>query len=148
MTEERRQILEMLAQGKITVAEAEQLLSAVGASPGGAGTAATDRGPSAASKTKPKYLHVLVESGREGAEKEPRVNIRVPMQLLRAGVRLASLIPAGAQERVNEALNRKGIHVDLANLKPADLQDLIENLGELTLDVEGRRNEKVRIYCE
>ena len=34
------------------------------------------------------------------------VNVRVPMQLLRAGVRLASLIPAQAHEQFDEAFSR------------------------------------------
>ncbi len=37
------------------------------------------------------------------------VNVRVPMQLLRAGVRLASLIPVQAQEQLDEALSRHGV---------------------------------------
>ena len=41
------------------------------------------------------------------------VNVRVPMQLLRAGVRLASLIPAQAHEQLDEALNRHGVPLTL-----------------------------------
>ncbi|MEK8105747.1 hypothetical protein NKG94_12490 [Micromonospora sp. M12] len=38
-----------------------------------------------------KYLRVLVDATDNG---EPsRVNVRVPLQLLRAGVRLAALVP-------------------------------------------------------
>jgi hypothetical protein len=41
------------------------------------------------------------------AEKAPPVNVRVPMQLLRAGVRLAGLIPAPALQRANSALHEQ-----------------------------------------
>ena len=36
-----------------------------------------------------------------------KVNIRVPLQLLRAGVRLAGLIPTEARTHVNEALRER-----------------------------------------
>ena len=45
-------------------------------------------------KTRAKYLRVLVEADETmtGLKGGTTVNVRVPMQLLRAGVRLASLI--------------------------------------------------------
>jgi len=49
------------------------------------------------------------------------VNIRVPMQLLRAGVRLASLIPAQAHRHLDEALSRHGVPLTLSQIKPENL---------------------------
>ena len=51
---------------------------------------------------------VLVEADQSmtGIKGQTTVNVRVPMQLLRAGVRLASLIPAQAHQHFDEALNR------------------------------------------
>ncbi len=100
MNENRRQILEMLATGKITTDEAERLIAALESGPA-TGTAEHTRsvnarnGASAMVKTRAKYLRVLVEAPQEmtGLKGPTSVNVRVPMQLLRAGVRLASLIP-------------------------------------------------------
>ncbi len=96
MNENRRQILEMLAAGKITADEAERLLAALEPDSSGTtgeflGSVAGGNGTkSAAPKSRAKYLRVLVEAdeGMTGMKGQTTVNVRVPMQLLRAGVRL------------------------------------------------------------
>jgi hypothetical protein len=73
------------------------------------------------------------------------------MQLLRAGVRLAGLIPAPALRRANEAMHEKGIPIDLSQIKPDNLEELVEQLSDLTVDVdqkEANTKVKVRVYCE
>ena len=98
MNEHRRQILQMLAEGKISADEAERLISAMEAPP--PFPTAFDSGSSSPAKPRPKYLRVVVDSQDDGGHDGPtKVNVRVPMQLLRAGVRLASLIPAPALRR-------------------------------------------------
>jgi hypothetical protein len=136
MKDERRRILEMLSSGKITVEEAERLLEAVSS---GAGDH-TERGAG-----KPRYLHIVVEPDPANGGGE-RVNIRVPLKLIRAGLKLASFIPKGARSQVHQALLEKGIDVDFSNVKPEDMDELVEQLKQLTVDVEGK--EKVRIFCE
>jgi len=144
MNEDRRQILEMLAGGKITTDEAERLIAALGMEP--AATSATASEPGV--KPLPKYLRVMVEDESERLGKgRTQVNIRVPMQLLRAGVRLASLIPAQAQGHVNEALREQGIQLDLSQLKPENLEELVNQLSDLTVDVDDEKT-KVRVFCE
>jgi hypothetical protein len=138
MNEEKRRILDLLAQGKVTVEEAEKLLAAVG-EPGAEGA------PDAAGHRSWKYLRVQVEPG-PGSEHRDRVNIRVPFKLIRAGLKFAAFIPQTAQGPINEALKEKGMNVDFSKISPQDLEDLIVNLDDLTVDVEGK--DKVRIYCE
>jgi hypothetical protein len=138
VTEDRRKILDMLSQGKISVEEAEKLLAALGA-------AADDPSGPVGAKPGWKYLRVLVEPG-PGSEMKDKVNIRVPMKLIRAGLKFASLIPLQAQGKVNEALREKGVDVDLNRLTPQDLEDLVANLDDMTVEVDGR--DKVRIFCE
>ncbi len=157
MNENRRQILEMLAAGKITADEAERLLAAIepgtsavsGESLGGA---AGSNGANGAGKPRSKYLRVLVEADEEmtGMKGPTTVNVRVPMQLLRAGVRLASLIPAQAHEQLDEALNRHGVPLTLSQIKPENLEELIDHLEDLTVDVDGKEGNrtKVRVFCE
>jgi hypothetical protein len=156
MNQDRRQILEMLAAGKITADEAERLLAALeprtravaGESLGGAGNGAQG------AKAKPgsKYLRVQVEADEEmtGLKGPTTVNVRVPMKLLRAGVRLASLIPAQAHEQLDEALNKHGVPLTLSQIKPENLEELIDHLEDLTVDVDGKQGNttKVRVYCE
>jgi hypothetical protein len=140
MNEERKRILNMLAENKITAQEAEALLDAMSPS----AKAASDGG--GAVSADPKYLRVLVEDDEDGHKS--KVNVRVPLQLIRAGVRLAALIPATAHGPVNKALKEHGIDIDVSKLKPEDFEDLVQHLRELTVDVEGPRGEKVRVFCE
>jgi len=138
MNDNRRQILDMLAQGKITAEEAERLIAAL--ERGGAGAAAMTE------TDKVKYLRVLVDTIDPMAG-PTKVNVRVPMQLLRAGVRLTGVIPASAREEVNNALRKEGIPFDINNLTPQNLEELVEQLRELTVDV-NNDNTKVRVFCE
>ncbi|HUA15600.1 MAG TPA: hypothetical protein VMG31_09890 [Verrucomicrobiae bacterium] len=148
MSEHRRQILEMLAIGKITAAEAERLISAV-EEPAGSGASASS---APVQKVRPKYLRVVVDSEENGGYDGPtKVNVRVPMQLLRAGVRLASLLPAQALNRANSAMQEQGIPIDLSQIKPENLEELVEHLNDLTVDVDQKdanSKVKVRVFCE
>lgn len=146
MNENRRLVLEMLATGKITADEAEHLIAALEkeATPNaGNGPGGTD---SARPKTKPKYMRVLVEAEDEH-DSPVKVNIRVPMQLLRAGVRLTSLIPPQAREHVNIAMREQGMEFDLNQLKPENLEELVDQLNDLTVDVD-HAHAKVKVFCE
>jgi hypothetical protein len=69
------------------------------------------------------------------------------MQLLRAGVKLTSIIPPRARTEVNEALRKEGIDVDIGKLTPESLEDIVEQLRDLQVDVDHERA-KVRIFCE
>ena len=156
MNENRRQILDMLAEGKITADEADRLLAAIEPdSPRGASDAAPSNGAASSTvspKARSKYLRVLVEADQEmtGMKGPTTVNVRVPMQLLRAGVRLASLIPAQAHEQLDEALSRHGVPLTLSQIKPENLEELIDHLEDLTVDVNANEGNgaKVRVFCE
>ena len=153
MNENRRQILQMLADGKITTDEAERLIAAL--EPGSEGSAGEYGGKTsngATVKTRAKYLRVLVEADEAstGMKGVTTVNVRVPMQLLRAGVRLASLIPQQAHDQLDEALSQKGVPITLSQIKPENLEELIDHLEDLMVDVDGREGNKtkVRVFCE
>ena len=145
MNGNRKRILEMLAAGQINSEEAERLLAALEKepSPGAVGTDAA-----AHPKAWPKYLRVVVESQDAHHGQGPsKVNVRVPFQLLRAGVKLTSVIPPQARVKVNDALHQQGIDLDLSQLKPENLEELIYQLKELTVDIDDESS-KVRVFCE
>lgn len=151
MNENRRQILDMLAAGKITADEAERLLSALETEPATSAGAAFGA-KNGTAKARPKYLRVLVEADEDmtGLKGPTTVNVRVPMQFLRAGVRLAALIPQQAHEQFDQALSKHGVPITLSQIKPENLEELIEHLEDLTVDVEGKGGNatKVRVFCE
>ncbi len=139
MNEARMKILEMLSKGKITVEEASALLEKVivreqvpetDAAPEEAGGAPAKKGV-------PKYLRVMVDSS-DG----DKVNIRVPMSLIRTGLKLSSLMPADAASAVQEH------GIDLSALKNLEGEELVDALRELTVDVDSADGDKVRIFTE
>jgi hypothetical protein len=147
MGEHRRQILQMLSEGKITADEAERLIAAMGNEAANSGST---NGSESSAKVRPKYLRVQVDADEDHHGEGPtKVNIRVPMQLLRAGVKLASLIPAPALHRANDAMRAQGFPVDLTQIKPENLEELVDQLNDLTVDVDQDRGKvKVRVFCE
>jgi hypothetical protein len=140
MNESRKAILEMLAEGKITAHEAEQLIAALEPDPPPAPS-----GLEARPKGKVKYLRVEVHNVDNG--EQGRVNVRVPLQLLRAGVQLAALIPPQALSAANAELGRSGVPFDLTQIKPEQLEALVEHLDEVTVEVD-QPDAKVRVFCE
>jgi hypothetical protein len=144
MNEDRRQILQMLADGKISTDEAERLLAALETSNGAPGQAVDVASPG----RRPKYLRVVVDAEDKHHGNGPvKVNVRVPMQLLRAGVRLGALVPIQARDQVNEALHKQGIPFNIDQLKPENLEELVDQLNDLTVDVD-QEGAKVRVFCE
>ena len=137
MKEERKKVLEMLSEGKISADEAERLLQALESKTAEASpqTALTD-----ALNNLPKYLFVKVDSV-DG----DKVNIRVPLKLIKAGIKLQALLPQDAQDKVNAKLNEKGIKLD--DFKAENFKDILDALTEFELNVDDKKGDKVRIYC-
>jgi hypothetical protein len=143
MSDHRKQILDMLAAGQINAEEADRLIGAIEDGPRPAAATGLAERPTAA----PRYLRVIANV--MDGDDQIKVNVRAPLQLLRAGVRLASLIPPQAQDQVNSALREHGVGFELSQIKPENLDELIDHLGDLTVDVDGENgNLKVRIFCE
>lgn len=156
MNEHRRQVLEMLAAGKINADEAERLIAALEPEVEPAAQPASSRAEGTTTlkpaRGKAKYLRVLVEADESmtGMKGPTIVNVRVPLQLLRAGVRLASLIPPQAHEQLDEAFSKHGVPLNVSQIKPENLDELIDHLEDLTVDVDGKdgNTTKVRVFCE
>ena len=142
MSSERKKVLEMLAEGKINAEEAERLLErlgSIGNQPGPEGPDGSEpRGDTLSpAGGLPKFLRVVVDSS-DG----DKVNIRVPLALVRTGLKLSTMLPTEA----NEKLNAKGI--DLSHLSELETEELIAELRELTVDVDSGDGDKVRVFCE
>ena len=142
MSEERIQVLKMLAEGKITADEAERLLArlekvrpaadsgALQPEGGGGDGQLVRTGP-------PTYLRVLVDSA-DG----DKVNVRVPLALVRTGIKLTALMPSNATQKLDE----KGI--DLSHLAELHGEELVDALRELNVDVATAQGDSVRVFCE
>jgi hypothetical protein len=169
MSEETRRVLDLLAQGKITVDEADRLLAAVGAASEGSagGTTTPASGTATAEAPSPKYLRIAVTKTRSWSDDEEHarrawmwpgyrggggreVTIRVPVALVRNGMRLGAMIPgltgAGLQARLRE----RGVDVDLSKIDAETIDRLVREFGEMNIDIDSGRGRKaqVRITCE
>lgn len=146
MSENQKKILEMLANEKISVDEAYRLLNALKAE-----TVAAASGEEAGTtgRPKPKYLRVSIQphSRHEHDDDVGRVNVRVPLSLIRSGMKFTSLLPPEARDKVTGALQEKGIDFDMRNLKPEDLDEIIEALNDLEVDVESNKD-VVKVFVE
>lgn len=139
MNENSRRVLEMLSEGKVSVDEAERLISLV--DEGTEATVAVQ--PLAPPRTETaRYLRVTIDS-----DGEEHVDVRVPLALIKAGVRLHTLLPEQAAQGINKALKRNGIDVDIHNLRTEELDPLIDALSEIEVNIHDG-DDKVRVYCE
>lgn len=165
MSEETRRVLDLLAHSKITVEEADQLLAAIG----GAGAAAAAEGgaASAPETSPPKYLRIAVTKIRGGSEDEtlgrrwwtgeersgrPRareITVRVPVTLVKNGLRLGGLIPGIVGSRLKARLRERGVDLDLSKIDLTTIDELLREFGEMNIDIDaGSRSAQVRITCE
>jgi hypothetical protein len=140
MSEERKRILKMLAEAKISASEAEELLDALGKETEQPFKAGTLEEKKALKNVKYMYVKVL-------SSQNDNVDVRVPLGLIRAGMRFTSLIPAHAMEHINRTMHEKGMSFDLNNIKPDDIEELIKNLAEMEVNVKSKNGDTVRVYC-
>ena len=144
MSEDRMRILTMLAEGKISAEEAETLLDALTARAADAAPAAGPAitgDPTPLINALPKYLYVKVN-----AENGDNVDVKIPLALVRSGLKLTSLIPPTAMDQINDSMSEHGMSVDFSNLKPEDIDDLVEALREMEVNVDSTNGDKVRVY--
>ena len=149
MSEERTRILGLLADGKITAAEAERLLDAVGGpssapeAPAAPAAPVPPRAPGQA----PKFMYVKVISA-DG----DNVDVKVPLALVRSGLKLTSLIPPQVMGQISDSMADSDVpfdlgSLDLGNLKPEETEELIEGLAELEVNVDAANGDNVRVWC-
>lgn len=148
MSEERMQILKMLAEGKITTEQAEKLLDAIGEKSQEAKPEASEAKPESkeeqASGEKPKCLRIMV-TGKHG--KGDNVNIRIPLQLIRAGVKMKSLLPFEVSEKLSNKMKINNVDWDIKNMDEESLNGFFKSLKEMSIDID-EDDENVKIFCE
>lgn len=76
-----------------------------------------------------------------------RVNVRIPVGLIRAGMKLKALIPPQVADDVNKAMREKGIGFDIRNLKDEYVDELVNALRETEINVDSEEAE-VHVYAE
>jgi hypothetical protein len=84
-----------------------------------------------------RFLRVVVDSPERDS-----IDIRLPLGLVRTGLKLSTLMPL----KVGHRLSERGI--DLSRLSGLDDEALIAELAAQPIDIAAEHGETVRIFCE
>ena len=142
MSDETRRVLDLLAQGKITVDEADRLLKAVAAAP--PADAASEPGAA----PRPRWLRINIQKQSEDGHGEKKnVNVRVPISFVKGGMRLGALIAPFAGEKAIARLRERGYDLDLSRLDAEAIETWLKDVDDLNVHIDNGK-EQVRITCE
>ena len=149
--DDTRRILDLLAQGKMTVDEADRLLKALGGAESKAEQAATaDETP----RPKPTWFRINIHKPANDQREAKDVNIRVPVSVMRGGMRLGAIIGSFAGERAARRMRDRGmdldlsaINGDLSRLNGPEFDQFLKSLDDVCFEMDDGRSQ-VRITCE
>jgi hypothetical protein len=145
MSDESRRVLDLLAQGKITVDEADQLLRALASQ--STPSAESAQGASEAAPKKPRFIRIAVHKPARGKDAPEDVTIRVPLPMIKGGMRLGALLPGFMGEKLTARMREKGLDLDFSKLDPAALEAIFGEMNDGAIDVESGEK-RVRISYE
>ena len=152
MSDETRRVLDLLAQGKITVEEADRLIKAVSADrPAATATAdtATDGRPPV------RWIRINIHKPAKDQTHKPKdVNIRVPIAVVKGGMRLGAIIATFAGEKAAQRMKDRGLDLDLSTINGdlsrmngAEFETFLKSLDDMNIEVDDGKSQ-VRITCE
>ena len=151
-TDDTRRILDLLAEGKITVDEADQLLKAVGAATASEPAGDTPDGDSGPSR--PRWIRINVRKVANENRKAKDVNIRVPVAVMKGGIRLGAIIASFAGEKAAQRMRERGMDLDLAKISGdlskmngPEFDQFLKTLDDVNIEVDDGKAQ-VRITCE
>jgi hypothetical protein len=161
MNTERMKILEMLKEGRINAEEADRLLEKLAQldhdevndddvvidADFGSAVASAVKKAKAGVRRIASTITVGRHSGRVLAiyvttHEGKNVNVRLPLSLVRAGVKLTALLPQSAAD----ALKEKGVNLDA--MAEMDSDELLEALHDLNINITTEEGDTVTICCE
>ena len=50
-------------------------------------------------------------------------------------------------DQINESMGEAGMSIDFNNLKPQDIDDIVESLREMEINIEASDGNRVRVFC-
>jgi len=150
-TDDTRRILDMLAQGKITVDEADRLLKAVSADrPADAAAGATAGG-----EARPRWFRINIHKPAKSDGHAPKdVTVRVPIAVVKGGMRLGAIIATFAGEKAAQRMKARGVDLDLSTIN-GDLSRMngdefaafLKSLDDMNIEIDDGKSQ-VRITAE
>jgi hypothetical protein len=151
-TDDTRRVLDMLSQGKITVDEADRLLKAVSTdrtAEAATGDAATDGRPRA------RWFRINIHKPANDERHKPKdVNIRVPIAVVKGGMRLGAIIATFAGEKAAQRMKERGLDIDLSTINGdlsrmngAEFDAFMKTFDDMNIEIEDGKS-RVRITAE
>ena len=147
MSDDTRRVLDLLAQGKMTVEDADRLLRALSADDPRRQDRRQDAGAPPEARPKPRWVRIAVHQSAKAGHADKDLNIRVPIAIVRSGMRLGALIPGIAGEQVSARLRERGMDIDFSKLDAAAIEEMLKELGDTNIEIDSGRAH-VRITCE
>jgi SHOCT-like protein len=150
-TDDTRRILDMLSQGKITVDDADRLLKALNAAQPAEATATET---AADDPRRTRWVRINVHKPANEHHREKDVNIRVPIAVVKGGMRLGAIIATFAGENAAQRMKARGIDLDLSKINGdlskmngAEFDAFLKSLDDTNIEIDDGRSQ-VRITCE
>jgi hypothetical protein len=151
-TDDTRRVLDMLQEGKITVDEADRLLKAL-CTDRPAATATADT--AADSRERVRWIRINIQKpANDAGHKAKDVNIRVPIAVVKGGMRLGAIIGTFAGEKAARRMKARGLDIDLAKISSdlsqmngPEFDEFLRSLNETNIEIDDGRSQ-VRITTE
>jgi hypothetical protein len=150
-TDDTRRILDMLSQGKITVDEADRLIAALASDRPAEPAAAT----AADGRPRPRWFRITIRKPATDQARTPKdVNIRVPIAVVKGGMRLGAIIATFAGEKAAQRMKERGLDLDLSTINGdlsrmngAEFDTFMKSLDEMNIEIDDGKSQ-VRITAE
>ena len=151
-TDDTRRILDMLQEGKITVDEADRLIKAL-SSDRPAETATAD--PATDGRERVRWIRINIQKpASDAGHKAKNVNIRVPIAIVKGGMRLGAIIGTFAGEKAARRMKAEGLDIDLAKISSdlsqmngPEFDEFLRSLNETNIEIDDGKSQ-VRITTE
>jgi hypothetical protein len=151
-TDDTRRILDMLQEGKITVDDAGRLIKALTADRPPA-TAPAD--PAADGRERVRWIRINIQKpANDAGHKAKNVNIRVPIAIVRGGMRLGAIIGTFAGEKAARRMKAQGLDIDLAKISRdlsqmngPEFDEFLRSLNDTNIEIDDGQSQ-VRITAE
>jgi hypothetical protein len=151
-TDDTRRILDLLQEGKITVDEADRLIKALTADRPPE-TAAADTATGGPERV--RWIRINIQKPANGAGHQAKnVNIRVPIAIVKGGMRLGAIIGTFAGEKAARRMKAEGLDIDLAKISSdlsqmngPEFDEFLRSLNDTNIEIDDGKSQ-VRITAE
>ena len=142
--DEKKKILKMVEDGKITAQEALELIEAIGRTDSEETSSERPR-----AKGTKRMFRVRIDASEQDGREKAKVNINIPLHVAKKLTSLTKMIPDSAKAE----MEKEGVNIDDLNL--AELLDALDEngSGESLVDIDategdGKGGAKVKIYVD